>query len=105
MVGRFILPFVNQPAGLTPGSQTASGTGDIVASAFFSPKRAGVAWGIGPVFGLPTTTDPLLGSGTWSIGPTAVVLKQKGPWTTGALESPAGGPKWKLRVAYTLILP
>jgi len=35
-------------------------------------------WGVGPVFTLPTTTDPFLGSGKWLIGPTAVVWKQAG---------------------------
>jgi hypothetical protein len=86
MIGRFILPFVAQPAELVPGSHAVSGTGDIVASAFFSPRnQTGLKWGVGPVFGLPTTTDPLLGSGKWSVGPTAVVLTQRGPWTVGAL--------------------
>jgi len=84
MIGRFILPFISQPP-LTAGSETAFGTGDIVASAFFSPKESGVTWGVGPVFGIPTTTNPALGSGKWSIGPTAVVLKQSGPWTYGGL--------------------
>jgi hypothetical protein len=85
MIGRFIVPYLQQPAELVPGSLAASGTGDIVASAFFSPKKGGLVWGVGPVFALPTTTDPLLGSGKWSVGPTAVVLKQTGPWTYGGL--------------------
>ncbi len=85
LVGRFVVPYVSQPAGLAPGSQAVSGTGDIIASAFISPKRSRVVWGIGPVLGLPTSTDPLLGSGKWSIGPTALVLKQQGSWTYGAL--------------------
>ncbi len=85
VVGRFILPYVGQPAGLVPGSPAGSGTGDIVASAFFGPKRSRVIWGLGPVLGLPTTSDPLLGSGKWSLGPTAVLVKQKGPWTLGFL--------------------
>jgi hypothetical protein len=37
------------------------------------------------VLALPTTTDPSLGSGKWSVGPTGVVLKQAGPFTYGAL--------------------
>jgi len=86
LVGRMILPFVSQPQ-LAPGGGTAFGTGDIVASLFFSPSKSsgGLTWGVGPVFSLPTTTDPLLGSGKWSAGPTAVVLKQSGPWTYGGL--------------------
>ncbi len=86
LIGRWILPFVSQPE-LAPGSGTAFGTGDIVASGFFSPSksRGGLTWGVGPVLSLPTTTDPLLGSGKWSAGPTAVALKQQGPWTYGGL--------------------
>ena len=34
---------------------------------------------------LPTATDKVLGSEKWGIGPIAVVLKQQGPWTYGAL--------------------
>ena len=42
-------------------------------------------WGAGPVFLLPTATDDLLGAEKWGVGPTAVALKQEGPWTFGAL--------------------
>ena len=85
LIGRFILPFVSQPP-LVGGGSTSAGTGDIVLSAFFSPAEAKRAvWAVGPVFTLPTTSDPFLGSGKWSIGPTAIVLKQTGPWTYGAL--------------------
>jgi hypothetical protein len=30
---------------------------------------------------IPSGTDKLLGTGKWGIGPTAVILKQSGPWT------------------------
>lgn len=110
LVGRFIVPYVQQPAGLGPGPTTAAGTGDIVASAFFSPKTPGLIWGIGPVLGLPTTTDPLLGSGKWSIGPTAVALKQRGPWTIGALVNhlwsiSSTGDPYRADVSQTLLQP
>ena len=84
VIGRMIVPVISQPP-LVPGGETTFGTGDIVASAFFSPKESKLVWGVGPVFGLPATSDPNLGSGKWSVGPTAVVLKQSGPWTYGAL--------------------
>lgn len=84
VIGRFILPVLSQPS-LVPGCEPRFGTGDIALSLFFSPKEGGVIWGVGPVFSLPTTTDPALGSGQWSAGPTAIVLKQKGAWTFGAL--------------------
>lgn len=85
VIGRFILPVVSQPA-LVEGGPTSFGTGDIVLSAFLSPSASTqLTWGVGPVLALPTTTNPFLGAGKWSIGPTAVVLKQRGPWTYGAL--------------------
>ena len=34
---------------------------------------------------LPTASDDLLGADRWGLGPTAVALKQTGPWTFGAL--------------------
>ena len=42
-------------------------------------------WGAGPVIVLPSTSEPTLGSGKWSTGPTVIALKQAGPWTVGAL--------------------
>lgn len=73
------------------------GLGDTVQSVFFSPKAptsSGWIWGAGPVLLLPTATDEVLGSKKWGIGPTAVALKQQGPWTFGGLvnhiESVAG---------------
>jgi hypothetical protein len=37
------------------------------------------------VFLLPTATDDALGTGQWGAGPTAVGLRQRGPWTYGLL--------------------
>jgi len=34
---------------------------------------------------LPSTSEPTLGTGKWSAGPTLVALKQEGHWTYGAL--------------------
>jgi hypothetical protein len=92
LIVRFILPYINQPVfnadpnSPAPPLSGATGTGDILASAFLSPaKPTWAIWGIGPAVGLPTTTDPLLGTGKWTAGPTAVVLKQSGPWTYGGL--------------------
>jgi hypothetical protein len=85
LIGRWIMPVVSQPS-LAPGLDSSFGLSDIVFSSFFSPKEPKRAvWGVGPVFALPTTTDPTLGSGKWQAGPTAVVLKQSGPWTYGFL--------------------
>jgi hypothetical protein len=85
VISRTILPVIDQE-GIAPGGATdAFGLGDTVQSLFFSPKSSDLIWGVGPVFLIPTSTDDLLGSEQWGIGPTAVVLKQFGPWTCGAL--------------------
>jgi hypothetical protein len=63
-----------------------SGLSDITFSLFFSPvSDSGFTWGVGPVFVLPMTTDPRLGAGKWSIGPTFVALNQSHGWTYGML--------------------
>lgn len=85
MILRWIMPYVAQPR-LSESAIPASGLSDIVASVFFSPAKPGAfIWGAGPVFLLSTTADPVLGSGKWGIGPTAVILKQSGGWTYGLL--------------------
>jgi hypothetical protein len=84
LIMRFILPFVAQPA-ITFGGFPESGTSDITLSLFFSPSKSKLIWGVGPVFGIPTSTDPQLTSGKYSVGPTAVALRQTGPWTVGVL--------------------
>ena len=41
--------------------------------------------GVGPQLYIPTSTDSLLGVGEPGLGPTGIVLVQKGPWTVGGL--------------------
>lgn len=87
LISRTILPLIDQSDVPLPGLGE-TGIGDTVQSFFFSPKAptsGGWIWGAGPVLLLPTATDELLGGEKWGIGPTAVVLKQQGPWTYGAL--------------------
>ena len=85
LITRVIAPLVSQPP-LVDGGAAAFGMGDITTSFFLSPSRAGkLIWGAGPVLVLPSTSEPTLGSGKWSVGPTIVALKQTGPWTFGAL--------------------
>jgi hypothetical protein len=87
LISRTILPVTWQNDIAGP-SGTQFGLGDTVQSFFLSPAKpteSGIIWGAGPVFLLPTATDEFLGSGKWGVGPTAVVLKQDGPWTYGAL--------------------
>ena len=87
VISRTIVPIVwqNDIAG---NSGNQFGLGDVTQSLFFSPKEpgpGGLIWGVGPVFLLPTGTDPLLSARKWGAGPTGVVLKQQGPWTYGML--------------------
>ena len=87
LISRTILPVATQNNIIAEGS-TQTGLGDVVQSLFFSPAqptKGGLIWGVGPVFLLPTATSDSLGGGKWGAGPTAVVLKQSGPWTYGFL--------------------
>jgi hypothetical protein len=85
LIVRVIAPLVSQPP-LADGGVAASGMGDITPSFFFSPsKPSKFTWGVGPVFVLPSTSEPTLGTGKWSAGPTIVALRQSGKWTVGAL--------------------
>ena len=85
LILRVIAPFVGQPP-LVTGGGPAFGMGDLTPSFFFSPAlKGGLTIGVGPVFGLPSTYDPRIGSGKWSAGPTAVALQQTGPLTVGVL--------------------
>ncbi len=86
LISRTIVPFIHQDDMI--GTSSQCGLGDIVQSAFFSPKQptgGGWIWGAGPVFLLPTASDDLLGAEKFGLGPTAVVLKQEHGWTYGAL--------------------
>ena len=87
LISRTILPIVDQND--VPFSGVSEfGLSDTVQSFFFSPKAPsanGWIWGVGPALLLPTATDEVLGSEKWGIGPTAVALKQQGPWTFGGL--------------------
>jgi hypothetical protein len=85
MIARVIMPFIGQPQFLVNG-EGASGMGDIEASFFFSPRtNSEFTWGVGPIVALPGSYQPTIGSGHWSMGPTAVALKQHEKMTYGVL--------------------
>ncbi len=84
----FYIENVPKNSPIQPQNRSQDGLSDTTQSFFFSPKEPGpfgLIWGIGPAFLYPTGTHPLLGTGTFSIGPTVVVLKQMGGLTAGAL--------------------
>lgn len=85
LITRTIIPLIDLPS-LAPGLDDATGMGDINLSLFLSPvDTAGFVWGVGMITTLPTASDSLLGSGQWSMGPSAVGLYMDGPWVVGAL--------------------
>jgi hypothetical protein len=89
LITRTIAPLIDQQD-FPVTALNESGLGDITESLFFSPQSptaGGLIWGAGPVFLLPTATQDVLGTEKWGVGPTAVVLKQTGPWTVGLLSS------------------
>jgi hypothetical protein len=82
LITRTIVPFIHQP-----WPDTRNGIGDILFSAFLSPRGEGKwIWGAGPVVSLPTGSPKyLLSSGQWAAGPTGVVVFMDGPWVAGCL--------------------
>jgi hypothetical protein len=65
------------------------GLGDANLTLFFSPaESSSVTWGVGPIFGLPSASNPeVLGSGKFGMGPSGVVFIQAGRWTMGGVAS------------------
>ncbi|BAO44922.1 hypothetical protein [Thiolapillus brandeum] len=110
LISRTILPVVSQKDIFT-GVGSQSGIGDVVQSFFFSPKEPtdnGWIWGAGPVLLLPTGSDDLLTADKWGLGPTAVALKQQGPWTYGMLANhiwSVGGDSKRADVSTTFLQP
>ena len=83
LITRTIVPVIHQP-----WPDTRNGIGDIVFTAFLSPRAVTgkFLWGAGPVFQLPTGSPKyLLSQGQWGAGPSAVGLFMEGPWVVGAL--------------------
>lgn len=118
MISRTIIPYVWDQYNVSPAGPSGhqSGFSDTTESLFFSPKEplslgdAGkLVWGVGPIFGFPTgNADPLLGTGKYTLGPTAVALLMNGGWTTGALVSHSwdiGGDDRRAPVNSTYVQP
>ncbi len=86
VIARAIMPILSVPQGET---DSTFGIGDTTLTLFWSPAKAGkVTWGVGPIFGLPTASNPeVLGSGKWALGPSAIVFYPTGRWTMGFVAS------------------
>lgn len=94
LISRLIAPIIDTPGQISglPEIPTpiqgdgATGLGDINYSLFVSPAEPDkVIWGVGPSLMMDTASDDQIGSGKWSLGPTAVILMQPKPWTIGLL--------------------
>ena len=73
VISRTIIPLVSQPSPFFDSN--TNGIGDITQSLFFSPVHPGaLIWGVGPVFTVPSANDPILGTGRYLAGPTAVLV-------------------------------
>jgi len=84
LISRTIVPLVSQPNPIFDSN--TNGIGDITQSLFLSPAHPGaLIWGVGPVFTMPSASDPLLGTGKVLLGPTAVLLVTPKPWVIGVL--------------------
>lgn len=85
LINRVIAPIISQPD-ISSESESTFGLGDIVYQGFFTPvTKSNVTWGVGPVFILPTATDPALGSKKWSAGPAAIVVASINKWVVGGV--------------------
>ena len=83
VIFRTIIPFLSSP---TASGDQVSGIGDIQLQFFASPAHPGkIIWGLGPIFSVPAATNPLFRTGSWAVGPTAVVLSTPGHWVLGIL--------------------
>lgn len=86
LISRTIVPIYSQD-GVIPGEGSQFGFGATTQSFFFSPKaptRAGLIWGVGPAFLIPTATDHIA-TNQWGAGITGVALVQRHGWTVGGL--------------------
>ena len=84
LISRTIIPLVSQPDPIL--NSNTNGIGDITQSLFLSPVHSGaLIWGVGPVFTVPSASDPILGTGKVLLGPTAVLLTTPGHWVIGVL--------------------
>jgi len=76
LINRLIVPFPKTVPDVGAVSGSTTGLGDINYTAWFAPPSNGaLTWGFGLVSIWPTATDPTLGSGKLSIGPSFVLVR------------------------------
>src|SRR5215471_17572138 len=107
LISRTIVPVISQPDPFLNSS--TNGIGDITEELFLSPVHTGpLIWGVGPVFTVPSATDPILGQGKVLAGPTIVLLTTPGHWVLGVLANnqwSVGGDPLRRSVNQFLLQP
>lgn len=83
LITRTIFPLYWNPD-YTQEKGTNFGFGDILFTAFYSPKSEKITWGVGPVIQFPTGA-PDFTTGKWCAGPSFVALIMPGQWVIGGL--------------------
>jgi hypothetical protein len=71
---------------VAPTVDSTFGLGDTLQNFYMvptEPGKRGWIFGAGPAFQWPTATDDKLGTGRWSAGPTAALVRQYKGWTYG----------------------
>ena len=89
LLSRTIVPFIYEDDVLDERS-SSSGLGDITQSFFLSPEVTSAdawAWGAGLIVSLPTASKDEFGVDHYTAGPTAIAVKETGPWVYGGLVS------------------
>jgi len=107
LITRTIVPVMSQPSPIF--NSNTNGIGDITEELFLSPTHPGpLIWGVGPVFTVPSATDPILGQGKVLFGPTVVLLTTPGHWVIGVLANnqwSVGGNPLRRSVNEMLVQP
>lgn len=81
------LPILSVPIPQLDGTfNRKGGLGDIDLRTFLSTSRqTGFIYGLGPAFRLPSSTDPKLGTGKWTVGPNAGAIYVSKKFVAGAI--------------------
>ena len=108
LITRPIFTVVDSPESSIGMGRTV-GSGDLITRFYFSPSKAtSFIWGFGPVLGMPTASDALLGTGKWTLGPGLAVVKQTENWSIAVVVNHVwsfAGDTSRSKVSMTAIEP
>ena len=86
LINRAIAPLPKLVPDVAQSSGSTTGLGDITLMNWFSPQPKGsFIWGVGPVTVWPTASDDKLGTGKFSIGPSAVLVYMTPKWLAASV--------------------